>query len=518
MYKLQQDLIFWRIVHYLTENRHFRVLTINEIRQEVWLEPEDFKSDTIVRLQRYDLDWGNWMRNDAEMVYRKLQDFKKASRMKRVRGYNVYVSSYEPVDDWEHAIQESKMDENGKRHISLENVIIEGTNPLKGIERLFDQLGVPIPDMDHWAEGDELTVVHLMDRVKKASNRQMAEERKLFEYGKPLFTYVLLAVNLVMFAILELNGGSTNTLTLLEYGAKFNPLIMEGEWWRFLTPMFLHIGFFHLFMNSLALFYLGSAIERIFGTARFIIIYFIAGLFGSFASFAFTTQVSAGASGAIFGCFGALLYFGVRYPKLFFRTMGMNVLVVLGINLVFGFTVPMVDNGAHLGGLAGGFVASGIVNLPRRGFSMRQPVYILAALAASAGILYYGYSENQAGVNPVLNSQIAQELINEGKEEEARQYLEAAAKSTDSDIPAETYFLLSYLEIQDGQYEQAQAHLLEAIERRPNFPEAYYNLTLVYLELGKKQEALDAIEHAVRQDSDNREYQELWDKIKKSIE
>ncbi|WP_066173438.1 rhomboid family intramembrane serine protease [Bacillus marinisedimentorum] len=515
MVKLQQDLIFWRIVHYLTVNRHFRVLTINEMREEVWLEPEDFRNNTIVRLHRYDLDWGNWMRNDAEMVYRKLLDFRKASRMKQIRGYNVYVSSYEPVDDWEHAVNDSQVSKEGNRKISLENVIIEGTNPIIGIERLFNGLGVPVPNMDNWAEGDEYTVEQLIDGVKQASNRKKAEERKLFNYGKPLFTYLLLAVNLVMFAVLELNGGSTSIANLVEYGAKYNPLIMEGEWWRFVTSMFLHIGFLHFFLNSFALFYLGSAIERIFGTKRFIAIYFVAGLLGSFASFAFNSQISAGASGAIYGCFGALLYFGMNYRDLFFRTIGMYVLVILGINLVFGLTVPMVDNPAHLGGLAGGFLASGIVHLPRHGKGVRQIFFFLAALVTASGILFYGFFDN---IDPVPSSMIAHELIEMGREEEARSYLQDAFKAAEADVPAETYFLLSQVEYESGQYEDAEANLKIALNKRPQFPEAHYKLALVSLGLGKKQQAVEAAEQAVRQDPGNAEYQNLLKRLKTNIE
>lgn len=117
-----------------------------------------------------------------------------------------------------------------------------------------------------------------------------------------------------------------------------------------MTPIVLHIGLLHLLMNTLALFYLGSAVERVYGNIRFLFIYLAAGFGGTLASFIFSPTLSAGASGAIFGCFGALLYFGLIYPSLFFRTMGFNILVVLGINLAFGFTIPGIDNAGHIGG------------------------------------------------------------------------------------------------------------------------------------------------------------------------
>ena len=163
-------------------------------------------------------------------------------------------------------------------------------------------------------------------KLNQEIERRQEEERSLFLYGKPLATYSLLFCIAVMFILLERNGGSTSIVTLIEYGAKFNPLIIEGQYWRFFSAMFLHIGFLHLAMNSFALLYLGGDVERMYGTVRFGIIYLIAGLFGSVSSFAFNEQIAAGASGAIFGCFGALLYFGLVHKRLFLRTMGRNVI------------------------------------------------------------------------------------------------------------------------------------------------------------------------------------------------
>nr|MDF9458630.1 rhomboid family intramembrane serine protease [Bacillus pumilus] len=91
--------------------------------------------------------------------------------------------------------------------------------------------------------------------------------------------------------MLELSGGSTNTATLTAFGAKNNGLILDGEWWRLITPMFLHIGLTHLLFNTFALWSVGAAVERIYGSWRFLLIYFISGIFGSIASFVFNTAI-----------------------------------------------------------------------------------------------------------------------------------------------------------------------------------------------------------------------------------
>src|SRR5690625_2872345 len=138
---------------------------------------------------------------------------------------------------------------------------------------------------------------------------------------------------------------------LINMGAKYNPAMIEGEWWRAFTSMFLHIGFLHLFMNMLALYFLGVLLERIYGTKRIIVIYILSGIGGSLTSFALSISISAGASGALFGLFGALLFFGVDYINLFFQTMGKNVIFILIFNLVIGIVIPNIDMGAHLGGV-----------------------------------------------------------------------------------------------------------------------------------------------------------------------
>nr|WP_256521682.1 rhomboid family intramembrane serine protease [Halobacillus sp. A5] len=179
---------------------------------------------------------------------------------------------------------------------------------------------------------------------------------------------------------MERVGGSTSAATLIEFGAKYNPEILKGEWWRIITSMFLHIGIVHLLMNMLALFYLGIAVEKIYGSYRFVLIFFLAGIFGGTASFMLNPNIAAGASGAIFGLFGALLYFGLNKKRVFFQTMGYNLLTIIGINLAFGIIVPQIDNGAHVGGLIGGFIASMMTGLPKQIHLKKRRIF--------AGLLY----------------------------------------------------------------------------------------------------------------------------------
>jgi rhomboid protease GluP len=177
---------------------------------------------------------------------------------------------------------------------------------------------------------------------------------------RPWVSWALLAANVAVWLAMTLTGGSTNPLVLLRFGAKFGPAILVGEYWRLLTTIFLHIGLLHLLLNSYALYILGPEVERFFGSARFLTVYVLAGLVGSGGSYLFESTLAAGASGAIFGLVGALATFYYRNRRLL-GPMGQRRLSTLAslvlINLVIGFTVPNLDNWAHLGGLAGGLLA-----------------------------------------------------------------------------------------------------------------------------------------------------------------
>ena len=185
---------------------------------------------------------------------------------------------------------------------------------------------------------------------------------------RPIVTWVLLAIIVVVFIVQTLLGGSTEVDVLIRMGAKFTPLIAAGEYWRLFTSMFLHIGVMHLAFNGYALFIIGTELERLVGPGRFLTIYLLSGLFGSLASYALSDSLAAGASGAIFGIIGALAaFFLVHRERLGAwgnRRLG-NIALVLVLNLVWGFSQPgRIDNFAHVGGLLAGF-ALGWVLAPR---------------------------------------------------------------------------------------------------------------------------------------------------------
>ncbi|HZJ58285.1 MAG TPA: rhomboid family intramembrane serine protease [Clostridia bacterium] len=186
--------------------------------------------------------------------------------------------------------------------------------------------------------------------------------------GPPYVTYALLGINIGVWVLMSLTGlfmGWGQGRQLLFFGAKVNVLVAQGEYWRLFTAMFLHIGLLHLFFNSYALYIYGPAVEKLFGKLKFILVYIISGLVGSLLSYLFSPNDAAGASGAIFGLMGSLLYFRKEKRSLFQRVFGPGLLMVIGINLLYGFIQPGIDNWGHIGGLLGGFLMGNGLGLYR---------------------------------------------------------------------------------------------------------------------------------------------------------
>ncbi len=182
-------------------------------------------------------------------------------------------------------------------------------------------------------------------------------------------TLTLIIFQVLVYCWLVYAGGSTNTVTLLNMGARSTPLIREGEWWRLVSPVFLHVGLSHLVVNSVTLLYIGRYIEEFFGHWRMVIIYFVSAFFGNLTSAVFMpSTVSAGASTAIFGLFGAFLMLGVCFHhNVIVRVLSRTFLLFVIINIVMDFFLSGIDLVGHIGGLFGGFFIAFIVGAPMLG-------------------------------------------------------------------------------------------------------------------------------------------------------
>lgn len=314
----------------------------------------------------------------------------------------VYVFNGEPDPEKEAVItQESKL-QNGSqfgagprkyRSYYAVNLTSQTVNryfqsnvPTDGLEKML-QHAFTAPDRGLDLEATPLDVHQLLIRRNQ-------EYRLTLKTTKTKVTYALIGLNVGAWLLLKFLALSQGVAyeELLMQGAKINQLIAHGEYWRLLTPIFLHANEIHLLVNCYSLYVLGQLVERIYGPRKFAIIYFGAGILGNILSMIFSSPYSygVGASGAIFGLLGAVLYFGIENPKVFKKYFGANVIVTVIINGIIGATIPNIDSFAHLGGLIGGFLVSGIVkvNAPPSQFPNRYLMLTVTLLLTFAGFFY----------------------------------------------------------------------------------------------------------------------------------
>jgi rhomboid protease GluP len=215
-----------------------------------------------------------------------------------------------------------------------------------------------------------------------------------------LFTIVFLVLNFFIFLLMWAASGMTYSAllgvfpqnVLFAFGAKTNYLIRDNhEYWRLITPVFIHANLLHVLMNMYGLWVLGPWVEKLYGSAKFVVFWVLTGIAGVVASYLTVIpgshpgvlasfliknhdEPSVGASGALFGMIGVLFVFGLKYrrelPEGFQRAFGAGMLPVILLNLGIGFLARgIIDNAAHLGGLLSGALLASVVSYKRPGQS-----------------------------------------------------------------------------------------------------------------------------------------------------
>ncbi len=234
------------------------------------------------------------------------------------------------------------------------------------------------------------------------------------------FTFIFLIANIFIFLLTVLSARGTDNeaefnATLIAYGAKVNALInINGEWWRFVTPIFLHGGFAHLFMNMYGLWILGPYVERLYGSAKFVVFWVATGVAGVLASyltvrpgfqggpvarFLFKSGdvASVGASGALFGLIGVLFVFGIKFrhelPEGFKRAFCTGMLPTILLNIFIGYVFPFIDNAAHMGGLMAGATLALLVGYKRPGERAGVAIFWHALQVAALALVVVSFVE-----------------------------------------------------------------------------------------------------------------------------
>jgi rhomboid protease GluP len=249
-----------------------------------------------------------------------------------------------------------------------DNVEVESVNNLDCVQinnekdfKKYDFVLESYPDIlskTKYTEDGVNLFVKITNDINKKNEEESKKTNDIFKSKKPYITYSIIALNIFLYLMMELSGGSLNADTLLRFGALTSSLVKDGQYFRLITSAFLHIGLIHLLFNTYVLYVVGTQIENFYGRFKFLSIYLFSALTGSLMSIIFNNTISAGASGAIFGLLGSLLYFGYHFRIYLGNALRSQIIPLIVLNLSIGFILVGVDNAAHIGGLIGGTIIS----------------------------------------------------------------------------------------------------------------------------------------------------------------
>ena len=335
-----KDDIILKILHYFITVENYKPVIINGIENEIWLEnmQNDLK---LIRINT------NYIHNEEQL---KADTFKAQTIMKSIRKntlslrmnmLNLLLDTGDNVK-----VFDTK---------NIETIKVNKINDFK-TNRVVETFFPKVKDAVLNKKADPIEFFKLTEDMNQKTIRNEKKLQKIFSPKKPIITYALIVIN-VMIYLLTLTYGPDKFQLYFSNNYSF---VRDGQIYRLLTSMFLHVDFFHILFNMYALFILGPQVEKYYGKLRFILIYLISGLLGSVFSCVFGGEftISYGASGAIFGLFGSILYFTYYYRATLQGLLRSSLMPTLLFNLLIGFMIPGIDVWCHIGGLIGGVLIS----------------------------------------------------------------------------------------------------------------------------------------------------------------
>lgn len=335
-----KEVVIMNLVHYFVTEKNYNPVVVHGINDEIWLENmnSDYKIIRIVSKYIHNNEQLKFDRFRSKQITKKLK-FKTFSLKMNV--FNIYIDLGDNV---------TELKEDSKDLSVFVKSMGDIKNPL--IVSAFPDI---VEKTNHDEEGMQL-LFKITDDINVSNEKKNKKMEKIFSAKKPLITYLLIILCIVMFV---LTGGGYSDNHLINLLVNSFDLVKSGQVFRLFTSMFVHFGIFHLFFNMYTLYIVGTRVEDFFGKTKYLLIYLISGICGSLLSISFHPDaVSAGASGAIFGLFGSLLYFGYNYRGYIGAIVRSQILPLVIYNLLIGFFVSYIDVSAHIGGLIGGLFVS----------------------------------------------------------------------------------------------------------------------------------------------------------------
>lgn len=332
----KKDEIVMRLVHYFITEENYQPIIVNGVKNEIWLENLN-ANYKVIRIN------SNYIHNEEQLKFDNFKirnvtkQIKKKTLSFKLKTLNILLDLNDNIP-----LKEDKLIDNYK------------VDSLKDI-RQDDNLAGLFPKLKTMTlkkTDDVENFIKLTNDINEKSEADNKEYERIFKPKKIVITNILVVLNIIMFAL-------TMTIPKLANMFILDPIaVRNGEVYRLLTSTFMHASILHLVFNMYALSIIGKQVETFLGKPKFLLVYLFSGLTGSLLSCAITNSYSLGASGAIFGLMGSLLYFGYHYRLYLGSVLLGQIVPVIVINLVIGYITPSIDNAAHIGGLVGGLFIS----------------------------------------------------------------------------------------------------------------------------------------------------------------
>ena len=336
----KKDFVLMQLLHYFITVENYSPMVVKGAKNEVWLEKMDAPY-RIIRINANHIHNDEQLNTDLFMVKSIIRQVKKKTLSFSVNTLNILI------------------DINGNIEINNPNNIDCITvDSEKGLENSSISEMYPSLKNNLIPEDDKLEfIMNITNNINKKNEEESIKYNSIFGEKKTIITPALIFINVAICFVANFLI-VTDKIDLFTLLANNRDLVKEGQVYRLLTSAFLHQNLFHLIFNMYALSVIGNQVESFVGKWKYLIIYLVSALTGSLLSCVINTGWSLGASGAIFGLMGMLLYFGLFYRLYLDKALKTQIVPLILMNLGLGFIISGIDNAAHIGGLFGGFLIS----------------------------------------------------------------------------------------------------------------------------------------------------------------
>ena len=373
----KNDEVVMKLLHYFITEQGYSPIVLHGAKEEIWLEnmESDYK---IVRIVT------NYIHNNEQLDFDLFKTKKIVDKIKKktvtltANTLSIFLNLGENVDF--------------QKYLHVNHIDCAQIKEVKDLKK-YDYVMEIFPNITkktNFKESGMELFLKLTQEISKKSESDQKVAESIFTAKKPYITYGLIIINVIIFLLMYIFGnGSTNIMTLLNFGASYPPLVRGGEYWRLISSSFLHIGIVHLVLNMYALYIIGSQLEGFLGRTKYLVVYLGSAILGNLLSILFLgNSISAGASGAIFGLFGSLLYFGYHYRIYLGNVLHSQLIPILIINFILGFVLSGIDIYSHIGGFVGGLLITMALGIPNKSNTSERVNGVVLLVMFTAFLLF----------------------------------------------------------------------------------------------------------------------------------